>query len=131
MRTVELGLVGGHRVGDGHIRHEISGGTAGMTIIRNDVQAKAGVSGVNRADGAGVALFLNNSDLVEEGGSCPAERMMPGDDVVASNEAALEVVPLSVDTSPQAQRRERSWTSASPNLHLKAMEMAGLDKVMA
>mmetsp|Transcript_7667 Transcript_7667/g.12306 ORF Transcript_7667/g.12306 Transcript_7667/m.12306 type:complete len:163 (+) Transcript_7667:244-732(+) len=67
-----------------------------MTVICNDVQAKAGVSGVNWADGAGVALFLNNSDLAEEGGSCPAERMMPGD-VVASNEVALEVVPLSVD----------------------------------
>eukprot|EP00639_Heterosigma_akashiwo_P006056 CAMPEP_0194573364 /NCGR_PEP_ID=MMETSP0292-20121207/9600_1 /TAXON_ID=39354 /ORGANISM="Heterosigma akashiwo, Strain CCMP2393" /LENGTH=263 /DNA_ID=CAMNT_0039424581 /DNA_START=194 /DNA_END=981 /DNA_ORIENTATION=+ len=93
---VELGLVGGHRVGDGYIRHEISGGTAGMTIICDDVQAKAGVFRVNGADGAGVALFLNNSDLAEEGGSCPAERMMPGD-VVASNHAALEVVPLSVD----------------------------------
>mmetsp|Transcript_40471 Transcript_40471/g.90977 ORF Transcript_40471/g.90977 Transcript_40471/m.90977 type:complete len:115 (-) Transcript_40471:64-408(-) len=32
--------------------------------------------------------------------------------------------------SPQAQRREGSWTSASPNLHLKATEMAGLDKDM-
>ena len=65
---VELGLLGGHRVGDGHIRHEVSGGTAGMTVIRNDVQAKAGISGVNQADGAGVALFLNSSDLaVEEG----------------------------------------------------------------
>jgi len=63
-----------------------------MAIIRNDVQAMAGVFGVNRVDGAGVALFLNNSDLAEEGGSCPAERMMPGD-VVASNEAALEVDP--------------------------------------
>ena len=48
---VELGLVGGHRVGDGHIRHEVSGGTAGMTVIRNDVQAKADVSGVNRVNG--------------------------------------------------------------------------------
>jgi len=66
---VELGLVGGHRVGDGHIRHEISGGTAGMTIICDDVQAKAGVFRVNGADGAGVALFLNNSDMAEEGGS--------------------------------------------------------------
>ena len=55
---------------------------------------------MNRADGAGVALFLNNSDLAEEGGSCPAESMMLGDVVVVvvSNEAALvEVVPLSVD----------------------------------
>mmetsp|Transcript_40472 Transcript_40472/g.90980 ORF Transcript_40472/g.90980 Transcript_40472/m.90980 type:complete len:160 (-) Transcript_40472:64-543(-) len=63
-----------------------------MTVIRNDVQAKAGVSGVNRADGAGVALFLDNSDQAEVGGSCPAESMVPGD-VVASNEAALEVDP--------------------------------------
>ncbi len=67
-----------------------------MTVIRNNIQAKAGGSGVNQANGAGVALFLNNSDLAEEGGSCPTERMMPGD-VVASNEAALEVVPLSIN----------------------------------
>mmetsp|Transcript_40471 Transcript_40471/g.90978 ORF Transcript_40471/g.90978 Transcript_40471/m.90978 type:complete len:109 (-) Transcript_40471:233-559(-) len=68
-----------------------------MTAIRNDVQAKAGISGVNRADGAGgVALFLNNSDLAKEGGSCPVERVMPRD-VVASNEAALEVAPLTFD----------------------------------
>ncbi|CAM9974397.1 unnamed protein product, partial [Heterosigma akashiwo] len=67
-------------------------------IIHNNFQAKAGVSRVNRANGAGVvALFLNNSDLAEEGGSsCPAESMIPGD-VVAFNEAALESVPLSVD----------------------------------
>ena len=97
-----------------------------MTVIRGDVQAKASVSGVNLADGTGVALFLNNSDLAEGGGSCPVESMMPGD-VVASNEAALEVVPLSVNVLAAGATEG----GASPNLHLKAMEMAGLDKVMA
>jgi len=44
-----------------------------MTIIlRNDVHSKVGAIGVNRADGAHIALFLKDSDLAEKGASCPA-----------------------------------------------------------